>query len=306
MTGFNQLIFFRTRTFLFMLLMFLSSELFAQTSSNNLRFVFMTDIHIQSELYAKEGTLEAIKRINDLGPDFVLTGGDNIMDALRQNYERSDSLFTILKSTMSAIEHPLYYTIGNHDVFGLSVKSGVDISHKEFGKALYERRISKRYYSFDVKNWHFISLDAIGMNLKTRKYYGYIDDEQIEWLKQDLIKTGTKTPIAVITHIPLRTIYSQVYDSPVKATDSAEVVVNANKVLEVFNEYNLKLVMQGHMHFIEDINYKNVRYVTGGAVSANWWQGPLDGMEEGFMLFDIDGEDISWKYVDFGWNAKKD
>ena len=306
MTGLNQLFFFRTRTLLFMLLMFLSSPLFAQTSSNYLRFVFMTDIHIQSELNAKEGTLEAIKKINELGPDFVLTGGDNIMDALRQNYERSDSLFTILKSTMSAVEYPLYYTIGNHDVFGLSVKSGVDISHKEFGKALYERRISKRYYSFDVKNWHFISLDAIGMNLKTRKYYGYIDDEQMEWLKQDLIKTGTKTPIAVITHIPLRTIYSQVYASPVKATDSAEVIVNANKVLEVFNEYNLKLVMQGHMHFIEDINYKNVRYVTGGAVSANWWQGPLDGMEEGFMFFDIDGEDISWKYVDFGWNAKKD
>jgi 3',5'-cyclic-AMP phosphodiesterase len=264
----------------------------------------MTDIHIQPELNAAEGTLKAIKEINGIAPDFVVTGGDNIMDALRQNHERADTLFNLLKATMSGIEYPLYYTIGNHDVFGLYKESGVDISNKDFGKKLYEDKIAKRYYSKDIKDWHFIFLDAIGMNLNTRRYYGFIDDEQIAWLKKDLENTGTETPIAVSVHIPLRTIYNQVYESPIKATDSADIIVNANEVMKVFSDYNLKLVLQGHMHFIEDIFYKNVHFITGGAVSANWWNGPLDGMEEGFMLFEIEGDNITWKYIDFGWNAK--
>jgi len=67
----------------------------------------------------------------------------------------------------------------------------------------------------------------------------------------------------------------------------------------------LKLVLQGHLHYLEDINVANkIHFITGGAVSASWWNGPRGPVEEGFLLLRIKGEDIEWEYVDYGWEVK--
>jgi len=50
-------------------------------NNNSFRFVFMTDIHVQPELKADQGFRTAIAKVNELEPDFVITGGDLIMDA---------------------------------------------------------------------------------------------------------------------------------------------------------------------------------------------------------------------------------
>ena len=64
---------------------------------DNFTFVFMTDIHLQPERNAIEGFNQAIDSVNKLNPDFVITGGDLIMDALGQSFERSDSLYNFYK-----------------------------------------------------------------------------------------------------------------------------------------------------------------------------------------------------------------
>ena len=143
--------------------------------SDTFSFVFITDIHLTEEYNAVEGFSRAIDTINKLAPDFVLTGGDNIMDALAQTYEKSDSAFQLFSSTIKKLNMPVYSTIGNHDIFGLYPKSGVDPSHPEYGKNFYEKRIAKRYYSFDHKNWHFVVLDGIGFT-DDRHYFGHVDD----------------------------------------------------------------------------------------------------------------------------------
>ncbi|MFO7670024.1 MAG: hypothetical protein R6W31_10235, partial [Bacteroidales bacterium] len=43
-------------------------------------FAFLTDIHLQPELNAVAGFQKAIDTINQIRPDFVLTGGDLVMD----------------------------------------------------------------------------------------------------------------------------------------------------------------------------------------------------------------------------------
>jgi len=274
-------------------------------TSNDFSFVFLTDIHLTTERHALEGFMQAIDTINELNPDFVLTGGDNIMDALAQNYEHSDSLYDLFAEATEKLKMPVYSTLGNHEVFGLYESSGVDPSHEEYGKKLYENRIAKRFYSFDHKNWHFIVLDAIGFT-EDRHYYGHIDDEQLEWLKNDLEKTGKETPIVVSTHIPLLSIGEQVMSEPTAGFSPGSIVTNANEVRQLLEQYNTKLVLQGHLHFLEDINYKGIHYITGGAVSAQWWQGPRLGMEEGFLKVDVSGKDFGWEYVDFGWEVPVD
>jgi len=56
---------------------------------------FMTDIHIQPEENAVAGFTQALDSVNKLNPDFILTGGDLIMDALGQSYGRADSLYNL-------------------------------------------------------------------------------------------------------------------------------------------------------------------------------------------------------------------
>ncbi|WP_346864249.1 metallophosphoesterase [uncultured Draconibacterium sp.] len=276
----------------------------AKNQDDSFSFVFMTDIHLTREREATTGFLQAIDTINKIAPDFVLTGGDNIMDALEVSYEGGDSAYTLFDEYIKNLEMPLYSTMGNHEVFGLYEKSGVSPKHKEYGKNMYENRLAKRYYSFDHKNWHFVVLDGIGFT-EDRNYFGYVDEKQLKWLEKDLKKAGDK-PIIVSIHIPLLSIGAQVMQGPTEAMSVKEIVTNANEVIDILERYNTKIVLQGHLHFLEDINYNGIHYITGGAVSAQWWRGPRFGMEEGFLKVNISGDDFSWEYVDFGWEAAKE
>jgi len=269
---------------------------------NDFSFVFLTDIHLMPEQNATKGFLQAIDTINSLTPDFVLTGGDNIMDALGQTYGRSDSLYNLYEETIKNLEMPVYHTMGNHEVFGLYEKSGISPDHEKYGKKLYENRLAKRYYSFNHKDWHFIVLDGIGFT-EDRRYYGYVDTEQVEWLKKDLAEVGKEKPIVVSTHIPLLSVGSQISEGPTVGLSQGSVITNADEIRNLLEQYNTKLVLQGHLHILEDIQYNGIHYITGGAVSSRWWRGSLLGMEEGFVKVDIKGDDFEWKYVDFGWEV---
>ena len=78
------------------ILVLFGQALQAQDSKDkNFEFVFLTDIHVQPEHQAAEGFSKAIDKVNSLNPDFVLTGGDLIMDALGQTKERADSLYQL-------------------------------------------------------------------------------------------------------------------------------------------------------------------------------------------------------------------
>jgi len=274
---------------------------------NGFRFVFMTDIHVQPERRASEGFAAAIAKVNQLSPDFVITGGDLIMDALGQRQSRADSLYDLYQKMTQSFNMPVYNTLGNHEVFGLYKESGVSPQDVDYGKAMYLKKMGydHTYYSFDHKGWHFIILDGIGFTPE-RKYYGLIDEEELQWVKHDLAKTSKSTPIVVSSHIPFVSVYGQMTNGPTFAASSSSVVTNAKQVLAAFTGYDLKLVLQGHLHEVEEINYRGVRYITGGAVCGGWWEGDRDGFAEGFVVVDVAGDDFNWHYQTYGWKAKKD
>ncbi len=288
---------------IFFSLFVLGLFIFTSCKSKEVRFTFayLADIHVQPELHAEEGFMQAVNAVNELKPDFVLTGGDLIMDAMAQPYERACMLYDMYKSVSENFEMPVYNTIGNHEHFGVSKGSGVDPSHPEFGKKMYQKRIGECYYSFDHKGWHFMVLDSIGLPPDS-SYVGLIGKDQREWISQDLESVTHETPIIISTHIPLVTAYPLFSGNPVGDEINSLVVNDAHEILELFKDHNLRLVLQGHLHVLEDVTIGGIRFITAGAVSANWWEGPLDGMEEGFVLVQIKGETIDWEYVDFGWD----
>lgn len=270
---------------------------------NEFRFVFMTDIHVQPERKAAEGFRQAIDSVNKLNPDFVITGGDLVMDALGEGYERADQLYNLYTDCLQGFTMPVYNTMGNHEIFGIYKESGIDKTHKEYGELMYEKRLGKRYYSFDHKGWHFMILDGIE-DTGESSYIGQVDSLQIDWIKADLKEISRTTPIVISIHIPFITSYMQILYGSMEPNDESLVITNSKDVLDLFKEHSLKLVLQGHLHFVEDIFVRETHFITGGAVSSKWWQGKEHGMEEGFMVIDVKGNEFDWKYFDYGWKPE--
>jgi 3',5'-cyclic AMP phosphodiesterase CpdA len=264
----------------------------------------MTDVHLTYERNAVEGFNKAINSVNELKPDFVITGGDLVMDALGQRYTAADSLYNLYKENEKNLKMPVFNTMGNHEIYGIYSKSGADHGNPEFGEKMFEKRFGYPYTSFGHKGWKFMILNSIEDTGKDR-YIGRIDDAQIEWIKKELSSTDKKTPIVLSTHIPFITANTQKYQGTTVASDSSTVIYNGKEVLDLFKGYNLKLVLQGHLHSLEDIYIDGIHFITGGAVSSGWWNGPVNGVEEGYLLITARNNEISWKYIDYGWEVKK-
>lgn len=267
-------------------------------------FVFMTDIHLQPEKNAIEGFNQAIDTVNKLNPDFVITGGDLLMDVLGQDFERSEMLYNLYLKSQQRFTMPVYNTMGNHEIFGIYEKSGVKNDHAEYGEKMFENRIGERYYSFDHKGWHFMILDGIE-DTGESSYIGQIDSVQMEWIKNDLNRLDSETPVVVSVHIPFITVVTQLEEGSLEPNRNTTVITNAKEVLELFEAYNLKLVLQGHLHFLEDLYANGTHFITGGAVSSGWWSGAYNGMEEGFLLIKVKGDNFEWEYVDYSWEVEE-
>ena len=276
----------------------------AQVKEPGFSFAFLTDIHVQPERRATEGFRAAIEKVNKLNPAFVITGGDLIMDALAQTEGRADSLYNLYTETIKGFKMPVYNTIGNHEVFGYYPQSGVDSSHPLYGDKMYEHKLGKRYYVFEFSGWRFYVLDSVD-EWAEGGYYGYVDEEQMEWLAKDLAGVDPETPIVVSVHIPMISVFTQLDIGSTAPNSKGTVITNSKEVLDLFRDHNLKLVLQGHLHSSEDIDVYGTRFITAGAVSGGWWQGAHRGFEEGFLMVHVSGEDIKTEYIDYGWQVEE-
>jgi len=270
-------------------------------------FAFLTDIHLQPEAGAEIGFQWAIREVNKRDPDFVLTGGDMVMDVLSQSHERADSLYRLYADLSAKFRMPVYNTMGNHEIFGWqSFEEDIE-QDSEFGKGMYEQRLGPRYYSFDHKGWHFMILDSNYL-LERGAYTGKIDREQMDWIRRELEQLDRETPIAISVHVPFISSAFQITMGPDAKIPDGLVIVNSREVLALFSEHKLRLVLQGHLHFLESIHVQNqVCFITGGAVSGQWWNnGPDSKPEEGFVMIHVRGDDLTWEYVDYGWTPRED
>ena len=269
------------------------------------RFAHLTDIHVKPEDGAEEGFIKALEAVNALDPpvDFVITGGDLVYDALAAPYERADQLFKLYERCLSRLEVPVYNVIGNHDILGWYPWSGVSSSHPEFGKLMFKKRLGggSSWRAFDHKGWHFILLDSIEWNPQRTEYMGRISQLQIEWLKEDLARVEPDTPIVIVTHIPFVSIADQLKRGGNAALGESTAIANSDKVLRMFSNHNLKLVLQGHLHRDERLVMEQNSFIMSGAVCGAWWRGANVHTEEGFGIIDVRGDDFSYTYYDYGW-----
>ena len=278
---------------------------FSLQGQSRFSFLFLSDVHLQPENRATEGFEAAIKKANTMEHAFVITGGDLIMDALNVKESRADSLFLLYAMMQKDFDKPVYNTPGNHDVFGWNKSSGIPENHPQYGIKKYEYYIEKPFYSFMHDGWKFFILNSIAHN-DSNTYYGEISSQQMAWIEDELETMADTTPVILVTHIPFFTTYSQYFGDVMEPNTRGLVVENANEVISLFTNHNLRLVLQGHLHIYESIMIDGITFITGGAVSGKWWKGPNRGTEEGFLKIDINGNSFQYNYIDYGWQTEED
>ena len=281
----------------------------AASSNSEFQFAYLTDIHVQPEKGAGDGLNQCLRAVNALAPrpDFVLTGEDLVMDSLLADHARIKVQWDLFDECWKRLELPSHHTIGNHDVGGWAAGSLLRPEDADYGKRYFADRYGKgrTYRSFDHQGWHFILLDSIGHDPDTeRGFLGWIDDEQMDWLKKDLAATGKSKPVIIVTHIPLFSVWTQMTGDPRKGTNKEGLVNNAHVVRKLFGGHNIRLVLSGHGHLLERIDIGGISYIQGGAVCGLWWKGPVFGNPEGFAVVTCraDGT-FAFDYRGYGWKT---
>jgi len=265
---------------------------FSQDKTENFKFAFLTDIHLSLDrLRSENGFQAAIDTAIQKNADLIITGGDNIDIDGTKDTTYCLTLYKEYYDFLMKQDIKIYPTIGNHDRYWAG---GIESLHNA---GLFESYFSKSYKSFDHKGWHFMILNSV--EVSDGKYV--VGEDQKNWIVKDLERVDPATPIVVSVHVPFLSLYYAALEGKITDTDT---FANFKEIWDLFNDHNLKLVLQGHQHLYEEINILDVQFITGGAVSASWWGGPFHGTEEGFLLVHVDGEEFSWEYVDYGWIAK--
>ncbi|MDZ7876278.1 MAG: metallophosphoesterase [Saprospiraceae bacterium] len=262
-----------------------------------IRVAHLTDIHLKPDKIAEEGLAKALKSVQNLNPkpDFILNGGDSIMDALYKTKDEVKTQWALYKSIMKAENSiPVTHVIGNHDVWGwLSKSSDALKNDKLYGKAwvVDELKMSKRYYSFERSGWKFIVLDSTQIN-PSGGYTAYIDGEQFEWLKMQLTGTVATKHICIVSHIPILSMCSGLFFGKTEA--NGDLLTKNNimhrdffKIKNLFkNHANIKLCLSGHVHLQDSVDYLGIKYYCDGAVCGGWWRGNYQDFAPAYAVLD--------------------
>lgn len=286
-----------------------------KTNKRSLRFVHLTDMHLYPGSIPERGIKQLLEEIHSMTdkPDFVINTGDNIMDSLKRSKEETTAQWDSWREHYrSKLKYELHNCIGNHDVWGWSLKNKEHENDPLFGKAwaVKELELSHRYYSMDKKGWHFIFLDSTSHDINNNSYIARLDKEQFDWLEDDLKQTDTKKPICIVSHIPIISP-SVFFDGENEKSGSWNVPgawmhIDARKIKDLFSAYpNIKLAISGHVHLADKTSYLGIDYLCNGAVCGAWWQGNYQEFPPMYAILDLN-EDGTFhsELVHYNWKQK--
>jgi len=200
----------------------------AAPADRALRFVQISDTHIGFHKDANPDVVGSLRRataeINALpqAPAFVVHTGDVSHLSKAEEFGQARELLAELRVDR------VHTVPGEHDALADGVGGYLKVfDHDGAGRS---------WYSFDQGGVHFIGLDNVRTFSKGR--LAAIGDEQLAWLRQDLAGVAHSTPIVVLAHIPLWTVWEPWGWG---TADSAAA-------LALLRPYGSVTVLNGHVH----------------------------------------------------------
>ena len=119
---------------------------------------------------------------------------------------------------------------------------------------------TEAFYSFDIGNVHFLSLDSYGTESGSTRLYDTLGP-QVTWIKNDLAANTKKWVVAYFHHPP--------YTMGSHNSDSESELVNIrNNFIRILERYGVDLVLCGHSHDYERSYLLNGHYGNESSFSA--------------------------------------
>ena len=182
-------------------------------------FLDVTDTH-----QTASGSTEPLRRLAEDAavmnprPAFIVDTGD-ITEAGRPD---EYAAFKQAIAPLQSAEIGFYPVPGNHDV-----------RWSPDGKEGFTKAFGKLYHSFDYGQAHFILLDSTVV----LEHWGHFDKAELEWLKNDLKKVRSETPIFLFMHHPIG-----------QATPGTRFIDNEYDLTNQFRGHNIVAIFTGHGH----------------------------------------------------------
>jgi 3',5'-cyclic-AMP phosphodiesterase len=205
-----------------------------QLPNADFSFVQISDSHIGFSKQPNQNVIatleESVRRINSSGtnPALLLHTGD------LTHLSKPAEFDTVQKIVSTVNTDQAFYVPGEHDIF---TDDGAQFFER-FGKGN-----GNGWYSFDYKGTHFIALTNV-MNLKNSAGggggLGQLGDDQLAWLKGDLMGLSSSTPIVLFAHVPLWTVYEK----------WGWGTADAAQALALLRRFGSVTVLNGHIHQI--------------------------------------------------------
>ena len=259
-----------------------------------LRLVFYVDVHAKPGV--EDALAEAAEAIDGQRADLVIAGGDMVAAGAELSWPEVAQDWAVYAGMRSRLRADVRHVLGNHDLVG----PPAEIARGADPRAAYRRElaVAETFYSFDAAGYHVVVLDSVELEGAGPDYRGYVGGDQLDWLRADLDRVGRSRPIVVASHMPLRTGFFR--DRGIDRAPPDRVVVNAEEVLDAFEDRNLVCVLQGHLHVAEVLRLGGVAFLTGGAVCGRWWSGSFEGTEPGFAIVTLRPDAVDFQYVGYG------
>ena len=250
--------------------------------------LYLTDIHLgdgrsEQSFQRFQATIDEINSMDPL-PAFCWMGGDI---SLQRGEGRRYVEMT------SGLRMPVRNGVGNHEM----------LTQQSDPRAEFEGLFGPTYYSFDVGNVHYITLDGCQVDAQRKQQVlGELSGRELHWLEEDLTSVPDGMATVVAIHIPL------VSDYPERRDTTAEkaphwVIQNAGDVIDLLSRYGVSLVLQGHLHENQRIVRKGIEFVESISVAGTWWKAPAEqrelgvsGEPRGYRVLDVRGARISHRY----------
>lgn len=236
----------------------------------NFKFAVISDPHIAlpetitqkpNRFHLLEVSIPAIesilKHLAQVDLDFLLLPGDLTSDGEPENHHW-------LVEKLSKLHFPSYVVPGNHDIPTIK-PSNRSIGMKDFPQ-IYKKfgyeSSSEMYYIKEI----LPGIKLVGLNSTQfdiiGKQQGYVDENQLVWLKNELSQSKNKLTLAMIHHNVIEHMPGQSQHELGKRY----MLQNADALKQVLHEYQVPLLFTGHLHVQSIVNERNLYEITTGSV----------------------------------------
>jgi len=237
----------------------LAGQAMAQPSGG-LTFMQISDSHIGFNKPVNPnvaGTLEeAIGRIKAMPvkPSFLIHTGDITHLSQAAEFDEAEQI-------ISQAGLDVHYVPGEHDVMDPEGTAYSD-RHGRGTKGA-------GWYSFDTSGVHFIGLINVGVGSRYMSRvnidnpggrasgFGAIGDEQLAWMRDDLSGRSASTPIVVMAHMPLWSVY------PTWGWGTEDGL----RALALLRRFGSVTVLNGHIHQVLQKVEGNVTFHTAASTA---------------------------------------